>query len=188
MMLRRVDTARIDYQPSRVTRRGWVTLIVGRRSCVVGTRKIYQADFAATQARQQQVPVLLGQLDGRNYWQFQGRIYSDNDALTAPQIHALLVTKQQREQRKIDRAISMVQRGAVTSESRRGTITDDVKQYVFNRDGGRCRNCQSPHELQFDHIIPVVMGGSSEPENLQLLCGPCNRLKGGGLTTRGVSG
>ncbi|RSM87100.1 hypothetical protein DMH25_42665 [Streptomyces sp. WAC 01325] len=36
--------------------------------------------------------------------------------------------------------------------------------------------------MQFDHVIPVAMGGSSGADNLQVLCGPCNRSKGAGLT------
>ena len=67
---------------------------------------------------------------------------------------------------------------------RRDVIPDDVKQLVWMRDGGRCRNCGAQAELQFDHIIPVTMGGSSEPANLQILCGPCNRRKSAGLTMR----
>jgi 5-methylcytosine-specific restriction endonuclease McrA len=63
-------------------------------------------------------------------------------------------------------------------------ISDDVKQLVWTRDGGRCRNCGSTVELQFDHVIPVSMGGNSEPDNLQILCGPCNRRKGPGITVR----
>jgi 5-methylcytosine-specific restriction endonuclease McrA len=67
---------------------------------------------------------------------------------------------------------------------RRDVIPDDVKQLVWLRDGGRCRQCGVQAELQFDHIIPVAMGGSSNPENLQILCGPCNRRKSAGLTIR----
>jgi 5-methylcytosine-specific restriction endonuclease McrA len=67
---------------------------------------------------------------------------------------------------------------------RRDVIPDDVKQMVWLRDGGRCRQCGAQAELQFDHIIPVAMGGSSNPENLQILCGPCNRRKSAGLTIR----
>lgn len=67
---------------------------------------------------------------------------------------------------------------------RRDVIPDDVKQLVWLRDGGRCRHCGAQAELQFDHVIPVTMGGSSNPENPQILCGSCNRRKSAGLTVR----
>ena len=58
-----------------------------------------------------------------------------------------------------------------------------MKQFVFMRDNGRCCNCGSGEELQFDHIIPVALGGSAGQDNLQILCGPCNRSKGAGLVS-----
>jgi hypothetical protein len=48
---------------------------------------------------------------------------------------------------------------------------------IWLRDGGRCRQCDTQTELQYDHIIPLVMCGSSNQENLEILCGPCNRRK-----------
>ncbi|ALE07869.1 hypothetical protein AL755_14895 [Arthrobacter sp. ERGS1:01] len=66
----------------------------------------------------------------------------------------------------------------------RRSIPDDLKQYIWTRDEGRCRGCGATTELQFDHIIPVAKGGSNTSENLQILCGPCNRFKSDGLTTR----
>ncbi|MGX1886511.1 HNH endonuclease [Streptomyces sp. NPDC055287] len=45
----------------------------------------------------------------------------------------------------------------------------------------QCVVCGSTSELQFDHVIPVAMGGGSGPQNLQLLCGSCNRREGAGL-------
>lgn len=44
--------------------------------------------------------------------------------------------------------------------------------------GERCANCGSVEALAIDHVLPIARGGRSELENLQLLCGACNRLKG----------
>jgi len=63
----------------------------------------------------------------------------------------------------------------------REAIPDDVKALVWQRDGGRCVKCESNENLEFDHIIPVSMGGANSARNLQLLCQTCNRQKGGNL-------
>ncbi len=53
-----------------------------------------------------------------------------------------------------------------------------VKIAVATRDGGKCRWCGSAHDLQYDHIVPYSLGGKSDDvENIQLLCGRCNRIK-----------
>jgi hypothetical protein len=58
------------------------------------------------------------------------------------------------------------------------SIPQWVKIAVATRDGGKCRRCGSAYELQYDHIIPYSQGGSSRDlNNIQLLCGRCNRLK-----------
>ncbi|WP_218924467.1 HNH endonuclease [Streptomyces sp. st140] len=121
-------------------------------------------------------------IDNRRYWWFQDRFYWENDNLDGDDVHALLQTRNQRERQRIDRARAMVAMGEEPRTRERGHIPDDVKQLVWIRDQGRCRVCGATSELQFDHIISVAMGGSSEVENLQLLCGPCNRRKGVGLT------
>jgi hypothetical protein len=61
--------------------------------------------------RQETYPTLLLSLDGRTYWLFQYRFYWENDDLDADQVYALLVTGQQREQRRIDRVQAMVSMG-----------------------------------------------------------------------------
>lgn len=60
----------------------------------------------------------------------------------------------------------------------RSGLWPQVRRYVIERDGGRCVQCHATNGLQVDHIIPVVHGGSDDFDNLQTLCGPCNRAKG----------
>ncbi len=57
-------------------------------------------------------------------------------------------------------------------------IPADVKQEVWRRDKGRCRECGSDKNLHFDHIIPWSKGGSSlTADNIQLLCAKHNLVK-----------
>lgn len=54
----------------------------------------------------------------------------------------------------------------------------EVQREIHDRDGGRCVKCGSTFKLQLDHVVPVSLGGSNEPTNLQLLCMECNTKKG----------
>ncbi|MGH3220000.1 MAG: HNH endonuclease [Streptosporangiaceae bacterium] len=177
-VLRRAENVTLSRAPF-----GRITVQVGKKQYRLQQRRTKE-EWAADRARQQSQPVCVLSTTDRNLWQFQGRFYWDNDALDGSQVYALLVTRGQREQQRIERAQAMVAMGSVPRRQVRGAIPDDLKQYVWQRDGGRCRHCGNQHELQYDHIIPVVMGGATSAENLQILCGPCNRRKSAGLTVR----
>jgi heme exporter protein D len=63
------------------------------------------------------------------------------------------------------------------SDYKRISISDDIKEVVWNRDGGKCVKCGSQENLEFDHIIPVSKGGGNTARNIQVLCEKCNREK-----------
>ncbi len=66
-------------------------------------------------------------------------------------------------------------------------IKDKTKKEIFERDGGCCKECKSDQNIEYDHILPVSAGGSSEKENIQLLCRSCNRRKRARITAEQVA-
>jgi len=78
--------------------------------------------------------------------------------------------------RKVSQKVSEIM-GDVPPGPGREVIPDDVKIYVWRRDQGKCVKCSGQTNLEYDHIIPVVKGGSNTERNLQLLCERCNRSK-----------
>ena len=55
------------------------------------------------------------------------------------------------------------------------------RKELYGEQGGHCNGCHEHFEsrhLEVDHIIALAVGGSDIIDNLQLLCGSCNRVKG----------
>ncbi len=55
------------------------------------------------------------------------------------------------------------------------------KHVLFGRQEGRCNGCKTefPFRLfEVDHVVARSRGGTDHRDNLQLLCGHCNRTKG----------
>jgi predicted restriction endonuclease len=61
------------------------------------------------------------------------------------------------------------------------TISGKTRLDVFERDDYRCQMCgrtvDDGIKLHIDHIVPFSKGGSSDMDNLQVLCHECNLAK-----------
>ncbi len=63
----------------------------------------------------------------------------------------------------------------------RRPVPSTVKTVLYEKQQGTCNGCGeefAKRNLEVDHIFPLSKGGKTEPANLQLLCGHCNRVKG----------
>lgn len=77
------------------------------------------------------------------------------------------------------------------ARNRRSRVSDadgyhcdsDILKMLSNQDW-KCANCKidlsldGPEKYHVDHIMPLFLGGSNWPENLQCLCPKCNLAKG----------
>lgn len=66
--------------------------------------------------------------------------------------------------------------------ARRPRIPAALRRQVTERDGRRCAYCRSPLiagvPMVIEHIVPLVAGGDSAPDDLCLSCYRCNEFKG----------
>lgn len=62
----------------------------------------------------------------------------------------------------------------------REPIPPIIRWAVIHRDKSTCRYCGRylKQDIELDHVIPVVRGGSTNIANLVTACRPCNRRKG----------
>ena len=70
----------------------------------------------------------------------------------------------------------------VRTDEKQIVIYKDIKEILFKNQKGKCNGCKTQFKikehLEIDHILPKSKGGQNNKENLQLLCGWCNRIKG----------
>lgn len=88
------------------------------------------------------------------------------------------VLRRERQYERVRREVEALENIEKLQGATREPIADSVRLFVWQRDRGQCVKCSSRERLEFDHIIPVVQGGSSTERNVQLLCEACNRSKG----------
>jgi len=127
-------------------------------------------------------PVRVLEKGRRALWMSGSDLYWADDDLTQADVDILLRERGTQQRRRLDRAKRFAELApGASAKAGRAPIADEVKIFVWQRDGGVCVSCGSKERLEFDHIIPLTMGGSNTARNLQLLCEPCNRAKGGNL-------
>lgn len=76
----------------------------------------------------------------------------------------------------------MMRAGAATRKAKKlesgGRCTKSDIEKMEAAQKGRCWWCQKPYgRFHVDHRIPLAKGGTSNPNNLVLSCGPCNQRK-----------
>jgi hypothetical protein len=128
-------------------------------------------------------PVPIGSEENQDFWLVNQTVFSSFDRDLSPEDVGALANEVRNKRRlQLEKAHSLeAMARQLDSRAKRQTISQDVKTAVWQRDQGRCVECESQVSLEFDHIIPFSMGGSNTVRNLQLLCESCNRRKGATL-------
>lgn len=150
---------------------------------VQADRSWNQAELNAVLERQKDTPVLLLTEDEtrRTWWMFRDEFYWEDEGYEEREVKALILERLTHKDRRLQRAVALMEQTEALDSPARLPIPDEVKIFVWQRDGGRCVKCGGNQRLEFDHVIPVSLGGANTARNLQLLCEGCNRSKGAGL-------
>ena len=146
------------------------------------SRALGRGSYARLMRRQLETPVLVlaDEEHRRAWWLYRDECYRDDDGLSELEMRALVLERESQKGRRVQKAIALMEQRTMPSTGREA-IPDEVKIYVWQRDGGCCVSCAAREQLEFDHVIPVSLGGANTARNLQLLCVECNRRKGASL-------
>lgn len=116
--------------------------------------------------------------DGRHYALYEGTLWSSTRRLTVEQWLGLISQAMNREEARLASLAALKRE----PRNHRPAISASVRIEVWRRDGGRCVQCGSQARLEFDHIIPIALGGGNTGRNIQILCETCNRSKSASIS------
>jgi len=122
-------------------------------------------------------PAAVGTDQGRTLWATPDGYYWDDEGHSVEEVDLVLWDRRRRKDHRLERLRQQREASGAAEQARRERIPPDVQVFVWERDGGRCVKCGVSEDLQLDHVIPIAKRGGNAAENVQLLCGSCNRLK-----------
>lgn len=172
MSLRRIPAARIEHSGL------WV---FARHHFFVTTTRVFtlsHGDYRRARRKRDADGAARIVEDGqRVLWWTEDGLYWADEGLDAEGVALLVWDRTRRQDARLERLRSARARAEEVAAARRTRIPDDVRTFVWERDDGRCVRCEAEEDLQFDHVIPVALGGGNGADNVQILCGSCNRAK-----------
>jgi hypothetical protein len=69
----------------------------------------------------------------------------------------------------------------INRPTRRPVFSTSFRLNLFLKRKGTCASCylkiDAGKAWDIDHILPLALGGTNEPNNLQILCKPCHQSK-----------
>lgn len=95
--------------------------------------------------------------------------------LTPKRLAADAAQREAARRKAEERAAKIALRGGQVN---RAPISQELREFVFARDGRACLRCKATEGLTLDHIKPWSLGGPDAADNLQTLCRSCNSRKG----------
>jgi 5-methylcytosine-specific restriction endonuclease McrA len=143
----------------------------------------YRDDYNHFATTQEEIPfeMRIDENQSYKYWCYNETIWKENENYTSDDVKLLVDDKLEKKRLRLEKAGKAKERREnpeiKEDDSRSRRISQEVKDKVWNRDGGKCVECGSNENLEFDHIIPFSKGGANTYRNIQLLCESCNRSK-----------
>ena len=138
-----------------------------------------ERESAASAARYQKTKKRLGELRKARYEANKAVELARNAAWYARQGEDVKKYYKDWHKRNPVKARALVARRRAKKNAAEGIYTDTDVKALFDAQHGLCNHCSKDISKRFevDHIVPIFRGGSNWPNNLQLLCMPCNRSK-----------
>ena len=146
---------------------------------------------------QQQQPVLVGRSGNRVWWWFEGEFYWESGNYGKRDVLALVSDRQRRAAQRLDRAHLLLN---VEEGHSPGCIPGDIPsraRFAVRSSSATAGNARNAAVISTFSMITSyrwpwactvtqtttceALGGATTAENLQLLCGNCNRGKGADL-------
>lgn len=96
-----------------------------------------------------------------------------------------IVTAESNEKALTEIKVSSAKVSKACKSISRKYISAKLRREILSRAGYRCcytdsisgRGCEQRHGLQIEHKVPISLGGSDSPENLEILCSNHNKLR-----------